>query len=135
MIALFSCLAVIGVFLSGSYFLTHTFAAIVLLSICVVALGGLVAALELHAVEGQRVRDMPVPLTWNKLFILVMQMAVDRNHMAGAEPIYVQTPQGPQPVTGVFTARINHERSIVFDTVDLTTTAEHNLNALKQGVM
>ena len=115
MIAIFSVAAIIGVFLAGHYFAIHTTGAVILLGLCVVALGVLVAAMELRALEGQRIANMPLPWTWEKLWLQVMRLSEDRKAMPSAELLYVMTPEGIVPVTGLTTARINSERAFIFD--------------------
>lgn len=136
MIATLSLAAILGVFYAGHIFDVHTLGGLGILAVCVIALGVLIAMAETRGFEGQRVINMPTPLTWEKLWLNVVRLALDRGTVQGAESVYVQTATGPQPVTGVFTARINHEMCIVFDTdapVDANLAAQYN--AAKQGVM
>lgn len=135
MIALLAIVCIIGVFVAGAAFGPQTVIGIVMLAVCVVGLGILIAAAETRGFEGQRVLNIPTPLTWEKLWLNVVRMALDRGTVQGGEPVYVQTPMGPQAVTGVFTARINHVVSIVLDTDAPVVDGSHEYNAAKQGVM
>lgn len=135
MIALLSVICVIGIFIAGNIFGLHTVAGMLMLAFFVMCMGVLIAAAETHGFEGQRLVQSPMPLTWDKLFLNVARMAVDRGTFVGKERMYVHTPTGIVPVTGVFTARMNHEMGIVLDTTPSLDDAAANLNALKQGVM
>lgn len=135
MIAILSCVCIVGVFVAGAALGTQTIGALIILGLCVIGLGTLIAAAETRGFEGQRVINVPAPLTWEKLWLNVVRMALKREAVAGNERVYVQTPTGPLPITGVFTARINHELSLVFDTAEPVDTSAQEFNALKQGVM
>jgi len=119
-IAVFSLTCIIGVFIAGHLLGVHTTVAVIMLGCCVAALGTLIAAAETRGFEGQRIVNLPMPLTWEKLFLNVVRMAIDRGKVAGTERVYVMTKAGAVPVTGVFTARINHELSLVLDTEALS---------------
>lgn len=122
MIATLSLFCLIGVFVAGHVLGVHTTLGVVMVGLFAIAQGTLIAAAQTRGFEGQRIVNMPMPLTWEKLFLNVVRMALDRNSAYGKERVYVQTPTGPVPVTGVFTARINHELSIVLDTTEDTPT-------------
>lgn len=134
MIAILSCILVMGVFIAGHLLITDVVGAWVLAGACCICLGVLIAVAETHGFEGQRVLAKTTPLTWDQLWGRVIRFGLDRDRAVGAERLYVQTPQGPKPLTSVFLARIDHTPSIVFDVADDAAHAE-TFNALKQGVM
>lgn len=116
MIPILSLICLIGVFVAGHVLGVHTTAGVIMVGVFAAAQGLLIAAAQTRGFEGQRVRNIPLPITWEKLFLNVVRMALDRKANYGKEPVYVQTNKGPVPITGVFAARINHEMSIVLDT-------------------
>jgi hypothetical protein len=134
MIALLSFICLISVFIAGHLYNVHAVAGIMMLSLFALAQGVIIVAAKTRGFEGQRLVNLPMPLTWEKLWLNVIRMALQRGKVVGEERIYVQTPTGPVPATGVFTARINHEMGIVLDT-ETPEEAAHAFNALKQGVM
>lgn len=136
MIPLISMTLLLGVFVAGHIFGVHTTAGVIMVGLFAVGQGLLVAAAQTRGFEGQRVRNIPTPLTWEKVFLNVVRLALDRKENYGKEPVYVQTTKGPVPVTGIFTARINHVLSVVLDTEEASAVdATHEFNSLKQGVM
>ncbi len=134
MIVVLSFVCLVLVFIAGHVYSVHTVAGVAMLSLFALAQGVIIAAAETRGFEGQRLVNLPMPLTWEKLWLNVVRMALQRGQIVGGECVYVQTPKGPIPATGVFTARINHELGIVIDT-DPVDNAAHTFNALKQGVI
>jgi len=115
MIALLSFACIIGIFLAGHYYAAHALLALGVLGFACIILGALTAFMELRALEGQRIEGMPLPMTWEKLWLQVLRLSVGRNEVPGSEPVYVLTDNGVMPVTGFMTARINHTRSFILD--------------------
>lgn len=136
MIPFISFILLIGTFVAGHVLGVNTTAGVIMVGVFALAQGVIIAAAQTRGFEGQRVLNIPTPLTWEKVFLNVVRMAIDRGRVAGTEPVYVQTPKGPVPVTGIFTARINHVLAIVMDTEEASAVdATHEFNSLKQGVM
>ncbi len=117
MIALLSLICITGVFWAGSLFGVHTVAGIALLGFFVTCLGVIIAAAETRGFEGSRISGPRVtPWTWDALYFGAEKLMEERGVRFSGEPLYIQTVEGPQPLTGVYLARINHKLSLVFDT-------------------
>lgn len=136
MMVWFNLFAMLLIFWGGTLFAVNTAMSLAFIGVGFLAAGTVFAAAQTRGFEGQRVLNIPTPLTWEKVFLNVVRLALDRKENYGKEPVYVQTPKGPVPVTGIFTARINHVLSIVMDTEEASAVdATHEFNSLKQGVM
>jgi len=132
-IATLSLICLIGVFVAGHVLGVHTTFGVLMVGFFAIAQGVLIAAAQTRGFEGQRVVNMTKPWTWENVTMQIARLSLERHRMVGPERVYVQTAQGPKPITGLFTARINHELSIVLDTTE--TDADAEFNRLKQGVM
>lgn len=130
MIAFLSFVCILGVFWAGHIFGAHLAFAVIWLGVSCVGLGSLIAAAEMKGFEGQRVIHLRAPWTWEKLTLNVARLSLAWGKVASAEPLYVMTDHGAKPVTGLFTARINHERSLVLDitqeSIDEPLVAPHS---------
>jgi hypothetical protein len=127
-------LAMLGLFIAGTLFATQMPTAVILLALCMTLAGICYAAAETHGFEGRYVAPKTPPYRWETLFLDVVRLAIDKGKVAGKEAVYVLTDKGTVPITGIFSARINHEMSIVLDTSEPLDHA-HEFNRLKQGVM
>lgn len=119
MIALTAFVLALGSFLAGAMF-GAGWGPWVLLGFCMIGLGCLIAAAQTRGFEGQYIRPKAPPYYWETLYMDVVRLAIDRGVVHGKEPMYVQTPRGPVPITGIFAARINHVMSLVLDTTEET---------------
>lgn len=128
-------LTMLGLFIAGTLFAVQQAIAVMLLAVCMVFAGLLYASAETHGFEGEYVTVPHPPYTWHQLYLDVLRRNVARNTLAGDEVIYVQTPQGPRPLTGMFWARVNHVMSIVLDASEPVAPDAHDFNRAKQGVM
>lgn len=133
MIALLSMLCVMGVFLAGAGYGAHSLMALTMLGLFVIALGMLIAAAETHGFEGYPSMSSAIGFTWADCMKALFRINETKGRLFVHDRVYVQTPQGPRAITSVFQARIGHELSIVFDTVE--GDPQHTFNSLKQGVM
>lgn len=133
MIALLSMLMIVGVFIAGHIFAAAGWTACIILGVCVLALGTLIAAAETHGFEGQYV-PLPTGVTWERISKQLFLMNENKCRFFNGDKLYVQTPMGAVAVTGVFQARINHEMSIVLNTEPIED-GSHTFNSLKQGVI
>lgn len=116
MIALLCCALIVGVFLAGHWFAANTVGALVLLGAAVIMLGVLVAAAETRGIHGEYIPFKHAPSEWHTLWLAVIRLHIGKEQLVGAQTVYVQTPSGTIPITGVFTARMNSRDAIVFDT-------------------
>lgn len=133
MIALLSIILIIGVFLAGHFFAAAGWVACLVLAVCVIGLGTLIAAAETHGFEGQYV-PLPTGVTWGTVSKQLFLMNENKCRFFNGDQLFVQTGAGLVPVTGVFQARINHEMAIVLD-VEPVEDPSHTFNSLKQGVI
>lgn len=134
MIAVFSVVCLVGIFIAGHIFEIHTTLGLGLLAGGFIGMGLALAIAETHGFEGQHIRPKEKTYRWETLFLDVVRLAIDRGIVQGKEPIYVWTHKdGYQPVKSIFTARINHEMAIVLDTT--VEDPQATFNSLKQGVM
>lgn len=131
---LFTFIAMLALFLAGTQFAMHLVGALVLLGAGMLAAGFLFASAETHGFEGYYVNMVTPPYRWETLFLDVVRLSLKRNVVAGNETLYVLTPDGVAPITGIYAARVNHEMAIVLDTSE-PVDAAHEFNSLKQGVM
>lgn len=134
MIPFASIALIIVIFVSGFALSTNTAGAVMGLGFASLAFGILIAAAQTRGFEGYKVLDVPLPFTWEKLWMNVRRLELARDQSILQNTLYVQTPRGPLPLGSVFTARINGELALVFDTAEDVDHAE-TFNALKQGVM
>lgn len=133
MIAVASLVCLIGIFVAGQIFEIHTLLGLGMLGFFCLCMGVLIAAAETRGFEGCRVGNIPKPITWEKLWLSVTRLALDRGQVLSTEQLYVHTRTGILPVTGIFTARMNHALSLVLDTTE--GDPHETFNALKQGCM
>ncbi len=131
MIVVITMLAMVGILWAGFLLEAHTLMSFIILGVCMVAAGVMFAAAETRGFEGQRASLKEN--TASDLLIALARRAQDTNQMWGKEPLYIQTPHGPEPIRHVYFARINHEMSAILDTTAEDPT--HTFNTLKQGVM
>lgn len=133
MIAFVACVLLLMVFFAGHFFALHVVGATVILGLAFASFGLiLAAAAQTLGFEGVYV-PLPTGVTWGTVSKRLFIVNENKARFFNDDKLYVQTPTGPVAVTGFFTARINHEMSIVLDTS--VEDAAHTFNALKQGVM
>lgn len=134
---LLTFVAMLSIFYGGVLFLPHPAVAALLLGAGMVLAGFCYASAETHGFEGRYVAAKHPPYRWESLWLDVVRLPLGKGKATGTEPIYVATDKGTVPLTGIFSARVNHEMSIVLDTSAPLVQDGHaaHWNAIKQGVM
>lgn len=115
MIAILSFAAILGVFFAGHFFEMHTVMSFVLLGASCIGLGVLTGILERRSQRGLRIAALKAGMSWGELWMAAARIGINRNEMVGEENVYIRNGTALQPVRSIFAARINGERSFIFE--------------------